>query len=68
MSTLEQRVSDLENQVRGLADDRRAPAQVPWWERIYGTFADSEAYDDAMRLGREYRQSLRPRDDLDAAN
>ena len=30
-----------------------------WWEQIAGTLADNSAYDEAMRLGREYRDSLR---------
>lgn len=29
----------------------------PWWEQIAGTFADNPAYNEAMRLGREYRNS-----------
>jgi hypothetical protein len=32
----------------------------PWWEQIAGTFAGKSVYDEAMRLGREYRGSLRP--------
>ncbi|ACK65659.1 conserved hypothetical protein [Rippkaea orientalis PCC 8801] len=32
----------------------------PWWEQIVGTFADDSVYDEAMKLGREYRESLRP--------
>ena len=35
----------------------------PWWERIRGTFKDDPAYEEAMRLGREYRESLRPKED-----
>lgn len=31
----------------------------PWWEEICGTFADNSVYDAAMRLGRDYRNSLR---------
>lgn len=31
----------------------------PWWEQIAGTFAGNSVYDEAMRLGREYRGSLR---------
>lgn len=31
----------------------------PWWEEISGTFADNSVYDEAMRLGRKYRNSLR---------
>jgi hypothetical protein len=29
--------------------------EIPWWEKIAGTFEDDEAYDEAMRLGREWR-------------
>ena len=43
----------------------KPPSTVPWWEQIFGTFANSEAYDDAMQLGREYRESLRPKDGED---
>ena len=34
-----------------------------WREKIAGTFAQSEHYDEAMRLGREYREAQRPPDD-----
>lgn len=29
-----------------------------WWQKITGTFADNSAYNEAMQLGREYRESL----------
>lgn len=32
----------------------------PWWEQITGTFANDSVYDEAMRLGREYRKSTIP--------
>jgi hypothetical protein len=31
--------------------------ELPWWEQRMGVFADDPIYDEAMRLGREYRQS-----------
>ena len=34
---------------------------TPWWERITGTFADDPVHKEAMKLGRTYRESLRPR-------
>jgi hypothetical protein len=40
---------------------RLAKSEVPWWKKIVGTFANDPAYDEAMRLGREYRESLRPK-------
>jgi hypothetical protein len=61
---LEQRVVLLEEEMarlkRALAEVREATAG-PWWERIAGTFADDPIYAEAMRLGREHRESLRPK-------
>lgn len=31
--------------------------EKPWYEKIAGTFADDPIYDEAMKLGREYRES-----------
>ncbi len=64
--TLEERVTALENELGQMKQQRAGtepPAGKPWWERIRGTFKDDPAYEEAMRLGREYRESLRPRDD-----
>ena len=33
----------------------------PWWEQIVGTFENDRIYDEAMKRGRHYRQSLRPK-------
>jgi hypothetical protein len=65
-ATLEERMAVLEQELALLKQQLQAdqlPAIVPWWEKIAGTFAKSENYDEAMRLGREYRESLRPKDD-----
>jgi hypothetical protein len=58
---LEERLAYLEAEVAKLkskAENDAAP--IPWWEKIAGTFADNPDYDEAMQLGREYRESLRP--------
>jgi hypothetical protein len=34
---------------------------IPRWEQIAGTFENDPIYEKAMQLGREYRQSLRPK-------
>jgi hypothetical protein len=58
---LEERVAHLEAEVARLKNKiENNLFSKPWWERIAGTFADNSAYDEAMRLGREYRDSLRP--------
>ena len=58
---LEQRVALLEAEVARLKNKvENDSSSRPWWEKIAGTFADNPAYDEAMQLGREYRESLRP--------
>jgi hypothetical protein len=59
---LEDRVALLEAEVARLKSKigNQSPSQ-PWWEKITGAFADNPAYDEAMRLGQEYRESLRVR-------
>ena len=61
-SQLEQRVAALEAEVTRLKSkiDAMSPT-TPWWEQIAGTFQNDPIYEEAMRLGRHYRQSLRPR-------
>jgi hypothetical protein len=57
---LEERLADLEAEVERLKHKvDQATAPQPWWEQIVGTFADNPDYDEAMHLGREYRDSLR---------
>ncbi len=57
---LEERVAILEAEVAHLKSKLEVVSlpTKPWWERIAGTFADNSAYDEAMQLGREYRESL----------
>ena len=62
ISSLEERVAALEAEVARLKQERLNAAEVqkPWWEEIWGTFKDDPEYQEAMRLGREYREPLRP--------
>ncbi len=61
-SQLEQRVAALEVEVTKLKSPMEAMQTIqPWWEEIAGTFQHDAMYEEAMRLGRQYRQSLRPR-------
>jgi len=55
---LEDRVAALEAEVARL---KRKLDSRPWTEKIAGIFANDPAFEEAMRLGREYRESLRPK-------
>lgn len=57
---LEERVTILEAEVARLKHKVETDSSqvTPWWEKITGTFANNSAYDEAMQLGREYRESL----------
>ena len=58
---LEQRVAFLEAEVERLKVKIDSPlSSQPWWEKIAGTFSENPAYDEAMQLGREYRESQHP--------
>jgi hypothetical protein len=57
---LEERLTLLEAEVDRLKRKiDLTPAALSWWEKIAGTFAENPAYDEAMKLGREYRESER---------
>jgi hypothetical protein len=59
---LEQRVAALEMEVAKLKSKlEERETRLPWWEQIAGTFQNDPIYDHAMRLGQQYRQSLRPK-------
>jgi hypothetical protein len=59
-ASIEKRVAAIESELKRL---RGAIGQDtrPWWQQIYGAFKDDPAFDEAMRLGRAYRKSLRPK-------
>lgn len=61
--SLKDRVKLLEEEVARLKD-RVAELSRPkgdWVDYIWGSFANDPIYEEAMRLGREYRESLRPK-------
>lgn len=64
--TVEERLATLETEVEQLKarlDTEKPPSAVPWWEQRFGAFADSPEYEEITRLGKEYRESLRPEDE-----
>jgi hypothetical protein len=61
LSELTRRVEELEKQ---LAEMRKKvehlPDPAPWWVTGAGRFANDPVFDEIVRLGREYRESLHP--------
>lgn len=62
---METRISALEKELNILKSkfEKIEKKELPWWKQIAGTFANDPIYDEAMRLGREYR--LAQREDYD---
>jgi hypothetical protein len=61
--SLEKRVAALEAEVarlRARIESTQKPVD-PWLDKVWGSFANDPVYEEAMRLGREYRESLRPK-------
>ena len=54
---IETRVATLESEIETLKEKLAKIERTPtvWWQQISGTFADDADFDEAMRLGREYR-------------
>ena len=59
LQLLEKRVAQLEQGVCLLKSHATEQGDRPWWERIAGRFENDRAFDEIVRLGREYRDSLR---------
>ena len=59
-STLEERVAILEQKIETLAPTSPKPA---WWKKLVGVYKGDPEFTEAERLGREYRESLRPKED-----
>jgi hypothetical protein len=59
---LERRLRVLENEVQELRTllVQSVESTLPWWRTTAGSFRDDPVFDEIVRLGKEYRQSLRP--------
>lgn len=62
LDELEKRVAALEKAVTQLqAQVGKEPTGAgPWWITEAGRFANDPVFDEIVRLGREYRESLHP--------
>lgn len=66
---LEARLATLEEeivQIKRLLITKEEMPQIPWWEKIAGSLADDPDFDEAERLGKEWRK-LAQDDWLDGA-
>ena len=66
-ATIEERLTLLEQKVARISptESETAPKQA-WWKRIVGVYKDDPEFAEAERFGREYRESLRPKNAEDA--
>jgi hypothetical protein len=60
---LKDRVAALEAEVARLKVrlEGKERAGLPWWEKIAGTFANDPMHEEALRYGRQWRESFRPK-------
>ena len=64
VGTIEQRLTILELQMRDLQMRIAKEEDLPHWlETMDGAFKDEPAFDEVIRIGREYRESFRPTED-----
>ncbi len=63
VAEIELRVAALEAEMARVKEhlEKPAPAQGDWLDEIFGVFDHDPIYEEAMWLGREYRESLRPK-------
>jgi hypothetical protein len=60
ITSLEERLTAVEKdlaQLKQKLENDKPLTAVPWWQQISGTFRDDPMFDEAMRLGREWRNS-----------
>jgi hypothetical protein len=58
--SLEERVAALEVEVAELKQ-AIVPQSKPWWQDWAGAFRGDPHFERAMKLGRQYRESLKPK-------
>ncbi len=59
--TFEERLTLLEHELRLLKQQLAEGAQQgqPWWQSIYGVFADTPAFEQAVNFGQQYRAACK---------
>jgi len=69
-TSVEERLNALEAEVAQLKKQltaKKSPSAIAWWKRIVGVYRNDPEFEEAMRLGREYCKSLRPKVDEDVS-
>ena len=63
IAQLAERLEALEKVVQRLEGKLSQPSDPmrPWWLEDAGRFKDDPVFEEIVRLGREYRESLRPK-------
>ncbi len=62
--TLTERLSVVEKElaeIKNLISKNESEIENHLWDKVFGSFEKSEGFDEAVRLGREYREGFRPR-------
>ena len=70
VEALEKRMTALENELAQIKQELAAEKSLSapaGWEKMFGIFADSEGFEEATRLGREYRESQHTKKDAGAS-
>jgi hypothetical protein len=57
LAEIETRLRSLEKNVKSLLADRKKAPGKNWWRESSGRFADDAAFDEIVRLGKNYRKS-----------
>ena len=61
LALLESRVAALEAEIQQINQQPASGKSEDWVDLIYGLFADYPDFDQVIELGRQYRESLRPK-------
>ena len=62
-ATIDGRLDAIEEAIKELKDRLEArPPASNWLDQVIGIFKDEPAFDEVVRLGREFRTSDRPED------
>jgi hypothetical protein len=59
--SIEDRVAAAEAELLRLKHLVEPQKPVPWWEEWFGAFLNDPYFEQAMKYGRQYRESLRAR-------